>query len=120
MNTKLYELFAADRNAAIAKIESMDTALLFAELDDTLQFDVLHKSNLEWVQMPDMKLYRSLLQEIRQRCSDAPRRPPIDEPPMMPSEGGRDCPYNGEHPGIECQCDECDHYLRCFPEWERI
>lgn len=34
-----------------------------------------------------------------------------------PSTGvdGQDCPGNGEHLGIECCCDECDHYLTCFP-----
>ena len=25
------------------------------------------------------------------------------------------CPGNGEQ-GFECCCDECDHYLLCFPE----
>ena len=26
------------------------------------------------------------------------------------------CLGNGSFPGIECCCDECDHYLKCFPE----
>ena len=30
---------------------------------------------------------------------------------------GKDCPSNGEHPGIHCRCDNCDYFLRCFPEW---
>lgn len=25
------------------------------------------------------------------------------------------CEGNGEHPGFECCCDECDYYLKCFP-----
>ena len=33
-----------------------------------------------------------------------------------PSYHGEDCPSNGAHPGIECRCDECAHYLVCFPE----
>ena len=36
---------------------------------------------------------------------------------LRPSYHGQDCPGNGEHPGIECCCDECDHYLSCFPDW---
>lgn len=36
---------------------------------------------------------------------------------LRPSYKGKDCPGNGEHPGIECCCDECDHYLSCFPDW---
>lgn len=27
------------------------------------------------------------------------------------------CKGNGKHPGIECCCDECDYYTKCFPEW---
>ena len=40
--------------------------------------------------------------------------------PLTPSPEGRDCLGNGEHPGFECQCDECDHYLACFPEYDDI
>lgn len=38
--------------------------------------------------------------------------------PLTPSFHGKDCLGNGEHIGIECCCDECDHYLTCFPDWE--
>lgn len=34
----------------------------------------------------------------------------------QPSPAGSSCPSNGEHPGIECRCDECDHFLTCFPD----
>ena len=37
---------------------------------------------------------------------------------LTPSWHGQDCQSNGEHPGIECQCDECDHFLDCFPDWQ--
>jgi hypothetical protein len=37
--------------------------------------------------------------------------------PLTPSFHGKDCLGNGEHPGIECCCDECDFYLACFPDW---
>ena len=37
---------------------------------------------------------------------------------LTPSPYGRDCKGNGEWPGIECQCDECDYYLVCFPDWQ--
>lgn len=26
------------------------------------------------------------------------------------------CEGNGKHKGVECCCDECDHFLACFPE----
>lgn len=38
--------------------------------------------------------------------------------PLAPSFHGEDCLGNGEHPGIECCCDECEHYLTCFPDWK--
>lgn len=34
---------------------------------------------------------------------------------LNPSLGGKDCKGNGEHEGIECQCDECDYLMECFP-----
>ena len=38
--------------------------------------------------------------------------------PLTPSFHGVDCLGNGEHPGLECCCDECDFYLECFPDWD--
>lgn len=35
--------------------------------------------------------------------------------PLTPSWHGEDCMGNGEHPDLECCCDECDYYLACFP-----
>ena len=37
---------------------------------------------------------------------------------LRPSFHGKDCPGNGEHEGIECCCDECDHYCTCFSDWK--
>ena len=37
---------------------------------------------------------------------------------LTPGNGGRDCLGNGEHPGIECCCDECDYMLCCLAESE--
>ena len=36
---------------------------------------------------------------------------------LHPSYHGMGCPSSGDNPGIECRCDECDHYLTCFPDW---
>lgn len=36
---------------------------------------------------------------------------------LHPCFHGDKCPGNGEHPGLECNCDECDYYLFCFPDW---
>ncbi len=38
--------------------------------------------------------------------------------PLTPSLGGKDCLGNGEHPGIECCCENCNHYLICYPDIE--
>ena len=37
---------------------------------------------------------------------------------LTPGNGGRDCLGNGEFPGIECCCDECDYMLCCLAEGE--
>ena len=37
---------------------------------------------------------------------------------LIPSYHGEECPGNGENTGIECCCDECDWYLRCFSDWK--
>lgn len=39
---------------------------------------------------------------------------------LTPSWHGEKCKGNGEHPGIECCCDECDYYLACFPDWDAL
>jgi len=39
---------------------------------------------------------------------------------LTPSYHGKDCLANGEHAGYECACDECDHYLECFPDWREM
>lgn len=40
-------------------------------------------------------------------------------PKLTPSFHGRECLGNGEWPGYECCCDECDYYLACFPDCEK-
>jgi len=39
---------------------------------------------------------------------------------LTPGSNGELCPGNGEHEGIECQCDECDYYLLCFTGYTRL
>lgn len=36
---------------------------------------------------------------------------------LTPCYHGQGCLGNGDNPGYECCCDECDFYLECFPEW---
>lgn len=39
-------------------------------------------------------------------------------PPLTPSYHGRECLGNGHNGGYECCCDNCDHFLFCFPEFK--
>ena len=39
---------------------------------------------------------------------------------LSPSFHGENCLGNGQHPGYECCCDECDYYLACFPDWDNL
>ena len=38
---------------------------------------------------------------------------------LTPSYHGERCIGNGEDPGVECCCDECNFFLHCFPEWDK-
>lgn len=40
-----------------------------------------------------------------------------DEVELTPSYHGESCEGNGKHDGVECQCDNCPHYLDCYPDW---
>ena len=37
---------------------------------------------------------------------------------LTPSRQGKRCLENGEYPGYECCCDECDYFLYCFPQYD--
>lgn len=30
-----------------------------------------------------------------------------------------ECEGNGKHPLFELCCDECDYFLKCYPEWDK-
>lgn len=36
---------------------------------------------------------------------------------LTPSPNGEKCIGNGQNKDVECMCDECDHFLECYPEW---
>lgn len=36
------------------------------------------------------------------------------------SPNGEKCKGNGFNENIECMCDECEHYLECFPDWRDL
>ncbi len=36
---------------------------------------------------------------------------------FTPSPNGEKCKGNGSNKYVECMCDECEHYLECFPDW---
>lgn len=37
---------------------------------------------------------------------------------LTPSWHGKECLGSGDWLGYECCCDNCDHFLVCFPDWE--
>ena len=39
--------------------------------------------------------------------------------PLTPSLQGKHCLGNGEHPQYECCCEECDYFLKCFPQYNK-
>ena len=63
-NTELYQLPRAER---LKKIGEMETDLLFAELDDTIQFDMMKMSNQDWLTFAEKKVYTEIMYELRDR-----------------------------------------------------
>ena len=62
--TELFEMSAEERKA---KIMDMETDLLFAELDDTIQFDMLNMGTDEWAINSDKRVYLAIVNELRNR-----------------------------------------------------
>lgn len=60
----------------------------------------------------DMNLQREQQAYIRNEKYD-----PTIPVELTPSPAGRECLGNGMWPGYECQCDNCENYLECFPEY---
>ena len=56
------------------------------------------------------------------QCGVCPMIVDVTGTELIPGNFGRDCPGNGEHRNIECCCEECNYYLRCFPDftWLKI
>lgn len=52
-----------------------------------------------------------------QKAEMLPGADPSTGTVLTPSFHGEQCQGNGDHPGVECCCDECDYYLICFPEF---
>lgn len=38
---------------------------------------------------------------------------------LTPSPDGEQCMANGSNAEIEIQCEECEYYLKCFPDWKK-
>ena len=45
----------------------METSALLAELDDTIQFDMLKMSNENWLTYSDKKVYQAIMNELQRR-----------------------------------------------------
>lgn len=68
MRTELMELYLKDKEKAREEIHKMSSERLFAELDDTLQFDVVKAGMTEWTLMSkDMRVYHAIVKELRER-----------------------------------------------------
>lgn len=72
MNTELFQEMTNDRDKALEKIKNMESALLLAELDDTIQFDIIGASNRDWTIRMNVqtKVYRAIMSELRDRLKE--------------------------------------------------
>ena len=72
MNTELHDFYKANGREALAeRVSNLETELLFAELDDTIQFDILKASCEKWdVELHGQKaVYRAIISELKKRCT---------------------------------------------------
>jgi len=67
--TELMQLYLQNREEAEKKIKNMDAALLLAELDDTIQIDLMALSTIKWMELPRRKagVYHTILKELADR-----------------------------------------------------
>lgn len=74
--TELMRLYLENREAAIEKIKKMDAALLVAELDDTVQFDMMNMPTTDYASLPQQKagVFRVIRKEIFERLDTAERK----------------------------------------------
>lgn len=72
MNTELFNSMKNDREKTLQDIKNMDTGLLFAELDDTIQFDILGIGNQEWTidYLHKKMVYQAIVNELRTRAKN--------------------------------------------------
>ena len=67
--TELMQIYLENREKAQEKIKTLDFSLLLAELDDTLQLDILKVSTAEYIKLPQSKMgvYRAIIKELSDR-----------------------------------------------------
>ena len=65
--TESYELYEADREAFRNKLKEMSNGELLADLDDTIQIDMLKMSNDQWATLESKKVYHAIVNELRNR-----------------------------------------------------
>lgn len=69
--TELMNLYNENKEQVKKDLSQMETERLFAELDDTLQFDVCKVGNEDWTckMHKQKKVYEAIINELRSRCS---------------------------------------------------
>lgn len=70
--TELMKKYTENRKTVEAELKTMSNSRLLAELDDTLQFDILKMDTSEYTMLPrsQMGVYRAILKEISSRLTE--------------------------------------------------
>lgn len=64
------ELFMMTKEDMTKSLKSMELERLLAELDDTIQFDILNMSNEKWITCKEKKVYLAIIRELRERFTN--------------------------------------------------
>lgn len=78
-----------------------------------------HPGETAWMaDCPECK--QRYIVELGHHCYEKEFNKNCDSDGLMLNPGNPDkCLGNGKMRKIEYRCDECDHFLICFPEWEK-
>ena len=116
MTTEELEFFV--RKDYEERVDGSNTDLLFAVLEELAARREAEGVKIRPVEEAWAEFVKYYMPELEEwEPSDEMLRACLAKPyKLTPSLGGKECLGNGNWPGYECQCCDCDWFLQCFPD----
>ena len=98
------------------RIDESNTDMLFAVLEELANRREAEGVTIKPVEQAWAEFVKHYMPDLDDwEPADETLRTILKTPKLTPSLGGKECLGNGNWPGYECQCCDCDWYLLCFP-----